>query len=160
MVDWIKEMGHRGIPLHPSTVALLSGAHIGEHWVARFCRRHPDLKAKWTTGLEKCCAQALNKPAVDDYFEMLEELIVKYKIEKHNIYNMDEKGIQLGVGGRVRAIMDHDQKTVHQVKDGNWELVTFIECAAADGSMLPPTVVFKGVRRNLEWGWQNPCNAR
>ena len=77
------------IPLHPSTVALhanaISGAHIGEHWVAQFRRCHPDLKAKWTTGLEKCHAQALNKPAVDDYFEMLEELIEKYEIEKHNI---------------------------------------------------------------------------
>ena len=89
---------------------------------------------------------ALNKPAVNDYFEMLEELIEKYKIEKHNIYNMDEKGIQIGVGGRVRAIVDCNQKTVHQVEDGNWELVTFIECAAVDGSMLLPTVVFKGLR--------------
>ena len=164
LVDWIKEMGHHGIPLHPSMVALhantISGAHIGEHWVAWFHRCHPDLKAKWMTRLKKCCTQALNKPAVDDYFEMLEELIEKYKIKKHNIYNMDEKGIQLGVGGRVRAIVDHNQKTVHQVEDSNRELVTFIECAAADGSMLPPTVVFKGLHQNLEWGWQNPCNAR
>ena len=52
LVDWIQEMGRRGIPLHPSTVALhanaISGTHIGEHWVARYRRRHPDLKAKWT----------------------------------------------------------------------------------------------------------------
>ena len=38
LVNWNKEMGRRGIPLHPSTVALnanaISGAHIGEHWVA------------------------------------------------------------------------------------------------------------------------------
>ena len=131
----------------------------GTHWVAQFRRRHPDLKAKWATGLEKCRAQALNKPAVDGYFEMLEELIVKYKIEKHIIYNMNKKGKQLGVGGRVRAIVDRDQKTVHQVEDGNREMVTFIDCAAADGSMLSPTVVFKGVRRNLEWGRQNPVSS-
>ena len=45
----------------------------------------------------------------------------------------------------MRAIVDCDQKTVHQVEDGNQELVTFIECTATDGSMLPPTVVFKGL---------------
>ena len=96
-------------------------------------------------GPEKCRAQALNKPAVDDYFEMLEELIVKYKIEKHNIYNMDGKGIQLRVGGRVRAIVDRDQKTVHTVI-GSW-----YHSSNAQQQ--------KGVRRNLEWGRQNPCKA-
>ena len=53
---------------------------------------------------------------------MLEELIEKYKIEKHNIYNMDEKGIQIGVGGRVRAIVDSIRKLCTKLKMviGSW----------------------------------------
>lgn len=73
---------------------------------------------------------------------------------------MDEKGIQMGVGGRVLALVDRDQKNVHQVEDGNRELVTIIECISADGSAIWPGVVFKGMHRNLEWGRDNPCNAR
>jgi len=35
-----------------------------------------------------------------------------------------------------------------------------IECVSADGESIWPTVVFKGARRNLEWGRVNPCKAR
>ena len=164
LVDWIKEMGRRGVPLHPSTVALhasaISGKTIGEHWVSRFCARHPELKARWTSGLEKCRAGALNPAAVADFYEMLGDITKEYNIPEENIYNMDEKGVQLGVGGRVLALVDRDQKSVKHVEDGNRELVTIIECVAADGSSIRPSVVFKGVRRNLEWGRDNPYDAR
>jgi len=69
---------------------------------------------------------------------------------------MDKKGIQLGVGGQIRALVDCDQKNVQQVEDGNRELITVIECVSADGTAIRPSVVFKGVRRNLEWGRDNP----
>lgn len=164
LVEWIQEMGRRGIPLHASAVAEhasnISGERIGEHWVQRFRSRHPELKAKWTTGLEKCRAQSLNHAAVTDFYKTTQEAIKKYNIPEENIYNMDEKGIQLGVGARVLALVDRDQKTVQQVEDGNRELVTVIECVCADGTAIHPLVVFKGVRRDLEWGRNNPCNAR
>ncbi|KZP07206.1 CENP-B protein, partial [Athelia psychrophila] len=38
-------------------------------------------------------------------------------------------------------------------------LVTIIECVCADGTAIPPSVVFQGARRDLEWGRDNPCNA-
>ena len=57
---------------------------------------------------------------------------------------MDEKGIQLGMGKRVHALVNCDQKTVHQVEDGNCELVMIIECVCADGTSVCPSMVFKG----------------
>jgi hypothetical protein len=164
LVEWIAEMGRRGIPLHASAVAqhasVISGTGVSERWVQRFRARHPELKVKWTTGLEHCRAQALNPTAVASFYDNLKSLVDKYEIAEENIYNMDEKGIQLGMGKRVRAIVDRDQKTIHQVEDGNRELVTVIECVCADGTAIRPSVVFKGIRRNLEWGRDNPCNAR
>ena len=38
--------------------------------------------------------------------------------------------------------------------------MTIIETVCADGSAVPPSIIFKGVRRNLEWGRDNPVNAR
>jgi hypothetical protein len=64
---------------------------------------------------------------------------------------MDEKGIQLGIGKRVAALIDRDQASVYQIEDGNHELVTIIETVCADGSAL---------HRDLEWARNNPCNAR
>ena len=55
---------------------------------------------------------------------------------------MDEKGVQLGVGGRVRVLIDRKQKTPYLVKNGNRELVTIIETMCADGTALPPSVMY------------------
>ena len=76
------------------------------------------------------------------------------------MYNMDEKGIQLGMGKCVCAFVDCDQQSIAQVKDGDQELVTLIECVCADGTAIWPRAVFKGACCNLEWGCENSCNAR
>ncbi len=138
----------------------ISGSSIGESWSARFMRRHPDLKVRWTTRLEQCHAKALNPTLVKEFYDLLESIVKEYNIPPHNIYNADEKGIQLGVGKRVAAIIDRDQKNVYQIEDGNRELVTIIEAVCADGTALHPSVIFQGMRRNLEWGRDNPCHAR
>lgn len=131
------------------------------NWSRSFRRRHPDLKARWTTGLEACRAQCLNRGLIAEYYDILEELLATYKIEPHNIYNMDEKGIQLGIGGRTMVLVDRDQKgAVYHIEDGNRELVTIIETICADGSSLHPSVIFKGKTRDLEWSRNNPAEAR
>lgn len=138
----------------------ISGQRMGESWPKRFLKRHPDLKMKKTVGLEKARAKALNQTVVNEFFDMLADLITEYRILPENIYNMDEKGIQLGIGAKITAMIDRDQKAVYSIEDGNRELVTVIEAICADGSVLHPSVIFQGQRRNLEWGRNNPCNAR
>lgn len=73
---------------------------------------------------------------------------------------MDEKGIQLGVGGKTHALVDRDQKVVQNIESGNRELVTIIECVCADGTAIHPSIVFQGLRRDMRWGDDNPCDAR
>lgn len=94
----------------------------------------------------------MNQSAVGEFFDMLTEVIEEYKILPGNLYNMDEKGIQLGIGARITAMIDRDQKTVYSIEDGNRELITVIETICADGSVLHPSVIFQGQRRNSEWG--------
>jgi hypothetical protein len=85
---------------------------------------------------------------------------MEYGIKSRDIYNMDEKGIQLGIDKRTMVLVERDQKSVQQVEDGNRELVTVIECVSADGHVLPPSVIFKAKTRDLQWGAINPCDAR
>jgi hypothetical protein len=102
----------------------------------------------------------LNPTTVAAFFDILKEVLHKYNIPVENIYNMDEKGVQLGVGQWVYALVQRSQETVNQIEDRNRELVTIIEAVCADGSVIPLSVVFKGVKRDLEWGQVNPCRAR
>ncbi|KAJ3534000.1 hypothetical protein NM688_g7200 [Phlebia brevispora] len=163
LVAWIKVVGRRGIPFSPQLVqdyaSELAEEPVGDSWVRRFAQRHPDLKLSWTTNLEQCRARALNRHLVQEYFHLIHELILKYNLTPENIYNMDEKGIMLGIGRRTRAFVDRDQKTLYQIEDGNRELVTVIECISADGTALRPSVIYQGTRRDLEWGRNNPCGA-
>jgi len=46
-------------------------------------------------------AQSFNEHAVKGHFKFLKSLIIKKQIPPENIYNEDEKGIQLGGGGRT-----------------------------------------------------------
>ncbi|TFK17280.1 hypothetical protein FA15DRAFT_605398 [Coprinopsis marcescibilis] len=77
-----------------------------------------------------------------------------------NLYNMDEKGVQLGTGGSVVAIVDWDLWTVYNIEDGSHEHVTIVETICTDGTILPPSVIFQGKRMDETWGADNPCNAR
>ncbi|KAJ7622343.1 hypothetical protein FB45DRAFT_689901, partial [Roridomyces roridus] len=63
--------------------------------------------------LEQCRAKSLTRPVVHQYFELLEETIREFDIKPKNIWNMDEKGIQLGIGDKVRVLVDRDQKVVN-----------------------------------------------
>lgn len=94
---WIKAEGRRGIPMSPSTVAqtasTISSIDVSENWIERFRDRHPDLKAKWSSGLECCHATALNRTNVSGFFQLLQELFKEYDIHPSNLYNMDEKGV-------------------------------------------------------------------
>ena len=164
LTEWIRVMGRRGIPMTATIIADyvgdIVGHVIGESWVRRFKDRHPELKVKWSSPLEKCRAASLNPTLVNEYFDLLEETIERYNIPPENIYNMDEKGIQLGIGQKVKAFVDRDQKDVYSVEDGNRELVTMIEAISADGWSMHPSAIYQGKRRDLEWGRNNPCNAR
>lgn len=133
---------------------------IGGSWSKCFLCHHPDLKVKMTVRLEKARAKALNTSAVNEFYNILEDIIKEYSILPKNLYNMDKKGIQLGIGPRTAAFVDREQILVYSIEDGNRELVTIIEAVCADGSMLHPSIIFQGVCWNFEWGRINPCNAR
>ncbi|KAJ7140858.1 hypothetical protein C8R44DRAFT_570228, partial [Mycena epipterygia] len=53
----IRVMGRRGVPLTLTAIAEYASVILDEDisvsWAWRFRDRHPDLKARWTTGLEK-----------------------------------------------------------------------------------------------------------
>lgn len=161
---WLKALGYRSIPWTREIVRekaeAVCGRPIAMNWVYRFVKRHPDIKTHWTVGLESCRAKALNRPTVNSFFELLAEIIKKYEIKPVNLYNMDEKGVQMGVGGRARALVDRNQKTVYMKVDGNRELATLMECICADGSALDPLAILKGMRTNPRWGANNFINAR
>jgi hypothetical protein len=131
-------------------VKALCGQTLGQNWLDRFLEQHKlDLHMGKTTGLDPKRARAFNYATIQDYFQKLKAIIDEKKIPWHNIYNMDEKGIQFG-GGRknwgVKYILSRHTRSRYRTADSNLELVTVIECVSAAGERLPPGFMLQGKR--------------
>ena len=71
----------------------------GLNWICKFLKNNADkITEKTACGLDPKHVQAFNEKAVTCHFELLDLLIVRQRIPLENIYNEDEKGIQLGRG--------------------------------------------------------------
>lgn len=164
LVEWIKAMARRGLGWSPEIImdaaARISGKSVGLAWLALFRKRHEDIKFLQTRGLEACRAQCLNRTQVTQFYDVLEEVYSRLGATADRVYNMDEKGVQLGVGGRKGVMVDAGQKTVYHIENGNREMVTCIECVCADGTALRTMHIYKGQGHDLEWGRDNPFGAR
>ena len=106
--------------------------------------RHPELRALKPSKLDPKRAKHFNEAIISDYFDKLEELHSRYPggIPAEHIWNMDEKGVQMG-GGRKKTSKEYyylkDQKQRYRISSDNLELVTIVECISAAGDILPPS---------------------
>jgi hypothetical protein len=72
-----------------------------------------------------------------------------------NIYNMDEKGVQRGGGRKAQArkfLVPRSKHPKYKLRSANLELVTIVDCVAADGAYLSPAIIFEG-KQQYERAW-------
>ncbi|QRV95941.1 DDE superfamily endonuclease [Ceratobasidium sp. AG-Ba] len=144
LVKWVIFQGAMGLPMskedvHSFANTILNGRDtVGQNWHRGFYQRHRSkLCFKRASGLDPKRANGFNKTLVTEHFELWAEIINEYKIPPENIYNMDEKGIQVGGGRhgtRRQFYFGRDQKNYYRVKSDSLELVTIIEAICADGT--------------------------
>jgi hypothetical protein len=67
---------------------------------------------------------------------------------------MDEKGFMIGVISKTKRVLDkvlYKEKRYKQAShDANKEWVTVIGCVCADGSPLPPAVIFSAASEKVQ----------
>ena len=118
-----------------------------DSWVKRFLHRHRDrLTLQWTTGMDSNRYNAESQYKYQLYFEILQQKITQYDIAPENTYNMDEKGFAIGVLGRTKRVFSrrqYEKKEVRQARqDGSREWVSLLAAICADGTALPPSIIF------------------
>ena len=113
-------------------------------WVTRFLERHPVISAYRPCPLDPKRAWAFNPTIINAYFDLLETVITRYEAPIENIYNTNEKGVQLG-GGRkasnVKWLFATESKNCYILKAESLLLCTMIEAVCADGTPVPPAVI-------------------
>ncbi|KNG48771.1 pogo transposable [Stemphylium lycopersici] len=111
LVRYIETLTERRLP--PTKVIVqqfasqLAGKPVSETWVKRFLRRHPNhLISRSGKAMAKERTKADSGPKYSLYFKLLHKKIEEYNVQPIHIFNMDEKGFQLGRVGRTNRVFD------------------------------------------------------
>jgi hypothetical protein len=149
--------------------SLICGSEPGKNWSAGFRRRHQsllDCRYLNTLDLERHKAESQN--SFRHCFNILKRKIDQYGIQPRNCYNMDEKGFFVGHLQKVQRIFPKalmkQQKFLGAGQDGYGEWITLVATVCADGTSLPPALIYKAVSGDLQDTWlpeydanEHPC---
>ena len=102
-------------------------------------------------------ARAVNETTHREWFEILGKTLED--VNPDCIWAADETGFQPGSGQKERVIGCAGKNGTYQQRDGNRENITVIVTIGADGSSIPPTVIFKGKAFLTKWAQNNPLKA-
>lgn len=82
-------------------------------------------------------------------------LIEKYNITADTIWNWDEKGFLIGVASAVQRIMTLEAlksgRITHASHDGSREFISLLACICANGTALPPALIYGGEAFQNTW---------
>jgi len=91
------------------------------------------------------------------YFDLLTKKVKEFDVLPQDTYNMDEKGFMIGVIGKTKRVFDkvlYKERRYKQAShDANREWVTVIGAICADGSHLPPAVIFSAASEKVQANW-------
>ena len=78
-------------------------------------------------------------------------MIDKENIESENVYNIGENGFAIDNVEASQCIINAAIHQKFQAKPGRQEWVMAIECICADGTSIPPLIIFKGENLSRQW---------
>jgi hypothetical protein len=169
LVQYIRRLSERRLPPTRAMVrnfaSSLAGKEVSETWVTRFLNRHAadHLITRWTTGMDRKRHKADSGAKYSLYFELLHAKMQEYEVQPTHIYNMDEKGFQIGSLGRSKRVFDkvlYDRKGVRAaLQDGNTQWITVLACVCADGTALSPSLIFQSASGALQSSWVDAIDA-
>lgn len=131
---------------------------VSDSWVNRFIHRNDEeLTPQWTTSMDRNRHGADSADKYTRYFELLDEKIKHYDVKAQHTYNMDEKGFMIGAVRRQKRIFSKrlfkKKQFRQQLQDGNREWISLLACVCADGTALPPGLIYLAKSQNVQDVW-------
>jgi transposase-like protein len=151
LIQWINEETKGKQPparfLVAEKASLLAGRDVGVSWVYCFLQRHADvLVFKNAAPMDCLCHQANSHSKYEAYFTYLIGKLQEYQIPAKQTYNIDEKGIAMGIINRSKRVFSRKQwerKVVQApLQDGSQEWISILACICANGTTLLPGLIY------------------
>lgn len=168
LVDYINKLTQLGLPPTPSMVHNFAYDVVkqqpGKNWSQRFCQRWSDtLLSRYLKPIDSTRKIAESKEDFEHWFSLLSQKIEQYGIEPQNIYNMDEKGFLIGFLTKAKRIFTkqwyESDHLLGNIQDGNREWVTLVATICADGTALPPGLIYMAKTGDIQDSWVQDLDA-
>ncbi|CAA7258476.1 unnamed protein product [Cyclocybe aegerita] len=138
---------------------------LGKHWSHRFVEQHHEcLHVYWTWPLHDVRGKAANPENHKAWCDLVENVQLHgdegNTIAPENTYTLDEAGFQAnGDEGEERVIGGAGKNVQYQQQAGMRETTTVIVNICADGTAIPPAILFSGKGFAVRWKQDNPAEA-
>ena len=160
LVKWLEDLQRQVLPLNHDTLGELvvqlihendDFKPLGQHWTTRFLQRHPSLQTSYGRPMDIQRLLSLDPNIITTYFNKVAELRHQYGIELDDMWNMDEKGFQMGQCGGEQIIVNKSIGPPVIPSTGTSKWVTIVECISAAGQVLKPMVIHIGKEPEDHW---------
>ena len=141
----------------------LSDRPPGKNYIQRFLKRNSDrLTSAYLRPFDIKRKRADNPAWIEPFYDQLEEKVKKYNIQPYNTYNMDKKGFLPGILTMTERIFTKELWENGYLKgagtDGNREWITVLAAICADGSWVPPALIYPAKNKALMDSWFQDFN--
>ncbi|KAE8212386.1 hypothetical protein CF319_g9261 [Tilletia indica] len=153
------ELSARPALLIASANQLLAAAHqnsgpppvVGKNWLGNFVKRHKQLHRVKQKSRE-LSRMLQDRATLAKFFKKFKRTIDEHGIGKEDIWNVDEVGFRIGVGGKQWIITMNASKDAHLASETCRDSVTCIEAVSAAGEHIAPMIILAAAQHSESWG--------
>lgn len=143
----------------------IAGHEPGHNWASDFKKRNLEvLDSRYLDTLDISRHKADSFEAFQEYFDQVRKKIAMHKILPENMYNMDEKGFLIGQVHKSRRFfskaLQKSQGLLGSNQDGSRDWITMLATICADGSVLPPALIYKAISGDVQDSWLKDFDAQ
>ncbi len=130
---------------------------VRRHWSANFVRRHLELITRLSRQIDYQRVQCEDPKQYQDWFQLVENTIAKYSIQRGEIYNFNETGFIIGQISSETVITGAERRRKgRKIQQGNRTWATMIECISAASVVIPPFIIVAGKTHLSSWYENSP----
>ena len=125
---------------------------VGEHWVTKFLKRHPEyyIRTQKPLNIDRQISQ--DPDDIASWYERLGRKIAEKGITPRNIWNFDETGFRIGCAKPAKVITRHPNRRNVIPSSENRKWVSVVETINGDGAaQVPPMVILPGEMHLQAW---------